>query len=77
MNRLHIAAAALAVVGGVAAGLTGQALLLAAPAHADGYCTTSRYSGMSFTTCRYSDPWQPPVTITCFDATGNCSFREG
>lgn len=46
-------------------------------AHADGYCTTSRYSGMTFTTCRYSDPWQPATTVTCFDRTGHCTTREG
>jgi hypothetical protein len=61
------------MVGGLAALAVG---LVGAPvAQAD--VSTSRYSGMSFTICRYSDPWQPATTTTCYDNTGYCTTREG
>ena len=63
------------MVGGLAALAVG---LVGAPvAQADVSCTTSRYSGMSFTICRDSDPWQPATTTTCYDNTGYCTTREG
>ena len=51
-------------------------LAMAPVAQADVDCTTSRYSGMSFTICRYSDPWQP-ATTTCYDSTGRCTTTGG
>ena len=63
----------------IGGGLVALALGLAvAPvAQADVDCTTSRYSGMSFTICRYSDPWQPATTTTCYDNTGRCTTTGG
>lgn len=76
MFKLHAAASAAAIILGVITGVSGSALLNAAPAHADIDCTTSRSSGMSITFCRYSDPWQPATTTTCWERTGYCTTRE-
>ena len=53
------------------------ALSLAPAASADVHCTTSRYSGMSFTICRYTNPWQPSSTTTCWDDRDYCYTSEG
>jgi hypothetical protein len=63
--------------GGLAALAIGLGLGIAPVAQADIDCTTSRMSGMSFTICRYSDPWRPATTTTCFDNSGHCTTREG
>jgi hypothetical protein len=63
------------IISGLAALAIG---LAAAPvAQADVDCTTSRMSGMSFIVCRYSDPWQPATTTTCYDRTGSCITTGG
>ena len=80
MRCLRIAAAALAVVGGVAAGLAGQALLSPAPAHADGYCNTTYMNNGrdSYTYCHGTDIYGNRIdtVTTCYGGTNTCTTRD-
>jgi hypothetical protein len=57
--------------------LAAAVLLGSGVAKADVHCTTTRYSGMSFTICRYTNPWQPSSTTTCWDDRDYCYTSEG